>query len=154
MFTNTVTATIEFDYQGKHYDLKTVIDIDHMIHHDDFFNSVYISIARANDIDAYSYQLEVMLDQEIIFSNEKGCVVECVSNGNLDLDLLKENHQKICKECGRECQAHIGGNADKSHHPEKITVLPIGEMINLVTEQRERPVNIRHRKNDYKKQRH
>ena len=119
MFTNTVTATIEFDYQGKHYDLKTVIDIDHMIHHDDFFNSVYISIARANDIDAYSYQLEVMLDQEIIFSNEKGCVVECVSNGNLDLDLLKENHQKT--ECLPKVELIMAQHIPKDQHSEEIT---------------------------------
>jgi len=97
MFTNTVTTTIEFDYQGQHYDLKTVIDIDHIIHHEDFFNSVYTSIARANDIGTYSYQLEVMLDQEINFSNEKGCVVGCVNNGNLNLGLLRESYQKA--EC-------------------------------------------------------
>ncbi|HIL03473.1 MAG TPA: hypothetical protein EYG05_03255, partial [Candidatus Thioglobus autotrophicus] len=97
MFTNTVTATIEFDYQGQHYDLKTVIDIDHIIHHEDFFNSVYTSIARANDIGTYSYQLEVMLDQEINFSNEKGYVQGCVNNGEIDLDLLKEN--QLQAEC-------------------------------------------------------
>lgn len=119
MFTNTVTATIEFDYQGKHYDLKTVIDIDHMIHHDDFFNSVCISIARANDIDTYSYQLEVMLDQEIIFSNEKGCVVECVSNGNLDLDLLKESHQKT--EFLPKVELIMAQHIPKDQHSEEIT---------------------------------
>jgi len=97
MFTNVVTACVEFDYQGQHYELKNAVDIDHVIYHDDFFNSIYLSIARANNIDMYSYQLEVMLDQTIVFSNEKGCVAGCVNNGEIDLELLRENHQQA--EC-------------------------------------------------------
>lgn len=97
MFTNTVTASIDFDYQGQHYALKNTLDIDHIIYHDDFYQSVYASIAKANDIDLYSYQLEVMMDQGIVFSNEKGCVQGCVTDGVLDLELLREVHQKV--EC-------------------------------------------------------
>ena len=118
MFTNTVTATIEFDYQGQHYDLKTVIDIDHIIHHEDFFNSVYTSIARANDIGTYSYQLEVMLDQEINFSNEKGCVVGCVNNGNLNLDLLRESYQKA--ECVPKVELIMHKQFTKDQYSEQI----------------------------------
>ncbi|WP_225879207.1 hypothetical protein [Isorropodon fossajaponicum symbiont] len=38
-----------------------------------------------------------MMDQAIVFSNEKGCIQGCVSQGVLDLVLLKEVHQKV--EC-------------------------------------------------------
>lgn len=91
---NTVTANIDFDYQAQHYALKDVIDIDHIIYREDFYHSIYLSIARANNIDLYSYQLEIMMDQTIVFSNEKGCVQGCVSQGVLDLALLKKAHQK------------------------------------------------------------
>jgi hypothetical protein len=94
MPTNTVTANIDFDYQAQHYALKDVIDIDHIIYHEDFYRSIYLSIARANNVDLYSYQLEIMMDQTIVFSNEKGCVQGCVSQGVLDLALLKKAHQK------------------------------------------------------------
>lgn len=119
MFTNTVTATIEFDYQGQHYDLKTVIDIDHIIHHEDFFNSVYTSIARANDIGTYSYQLEVMLDQEINFSNEKGCVVGSITDGNLDLALLREGYEKA--ECIPKVELVMNQYIPKDQHSEALT---------------------------------
>lgn len=119
MFTNAVTATIKFDYQGQHYDLKTAIDIDHLIHHENFFNSVYTSIAQANDIDVYSYQLEVMFDQGIHFSNEKGCVVGCVNDGNLDLDLLKENY-KIA-ECIPKVELIMNQHFSKDQHSEILT---------------------------------
>ncbi|WP_190600121.1 hypothetical protein [Candidatus Vesicomyidisocius sp. SY067_SCS001] len=95
MSTNTtVTASVGFDYQAQHYELSNVIDIENIIYHDDFFNAVYLSIARANNIDLYSYQLDVILDQTIIFSNAKGCVEGCLNNGKLDLILLRENYQQ------------------------------------------------------------
>nr|ACX30510.1 hypothetical protein SUP05_FGYC13J70027 [uncultured Candidatus Thioglobus sp.] len=119
MFTNVVTTTIEFDYQGQHYDLKTVIDIDHIIHHEDFFNSVYTSVARANNIGAYSYQLEVMLDQDIHFSNEKGCVVGCVIDGSLDLNLLRESYQKA--ECIPKVELIMNQHIPKDQHSEILT---------------------------------
>ncbi len=119
MFTNTVTAKVEFDYQGQHYELKNVIDIDHVIYHDDFFNSVYLSIAKANDIDLYSYQLEIMLDQGISFYNEKGCVVGCVKDGNLDLALLKEQHQQA--ECIPKVELIMNQYIPKDQHSEALT---------------------------------
>ncbi len=97
MLTNTVVVNIDFDYQGQHYALKDVINIDYIIYRENFYHSVYLSIARANNIDLYSYQLEIMMDQTIVFSNEKGCVQGCVSQGILDLALLKEAYQKV--EC-------------------------------------------------------
>ncbi len=95
MFINTITANIDFDYQGQHYSLKNTLDIDHIIYHDDFYQSVYLSVAKANKIDLYSYQLEVMMDQTIVFTNEKGCVQGCITDGVLDLELLREIHQKV-----------------------------------------------------------
>ena len=124
MFKNTLTAAIDFDYQGQHYALKNTFDVEHIIYHDDFYQSVYISIAKANDIDLYSYQLEIMMDQDIIFSNEKGCVVGCVNNGVLDLEKLKAVHQKI--ECLPKIERIIRQYIPKSEHSENITQAMIG----------------------------
>jgi hypothetical protein len=90
---NTVTASIDFDFKGQHFSVSTEIDVDNKIYHQDFFYSVYLTIARDNDIDIYSYQFEIMTDQSIAFSNEKGCAVGCIINGELDIKLLRENHQ-------------------------------------------------------------
>jgi hypothetical protein len=118
MFTNVVTATVDFDYQGQHYALKNVIDIDYIIHHEDFFNSVYLSIAKANNIDLYSYQLEILIDQNIVFSNEKGCVQGCVNNGEIDLDLLKEN--QLQAECLPKVEGIMHKYFTKDQHSDEI----------------------------------
>jgi hypothetical protein len=92
---NTVTANVNFDYQGKNYDLWCKVNIDNVINHENFFNTIYLLLAKTNDIDLYSYQLEVMMDQDIVFSDENGCVQGCVNQGNLNLTLLKSNHEKV-----------------------------------------------------------
>ena len=119
MFTNIVTARIDFDYQGQHHELKTVIDIDHIVIQEDFFNLVYMSIAKANNIDMYSYQLEVMLDQSIIFYNEKGCVKGCIENGKLDLERLKQQYQVA--ECIPKAELIMNQHIPKDQHNESVT---------------------------------
>jgi hypothetical protein len=91
---NTLLATVKFDYQGQHYHLKTQLDIDKIIHHEDFYNSVYFAIARDNNIGLYSYHLEVLMDQNIVFSKAQGCAVGCVDDmGNINIQQLKTAQQ-------------------------------------------------------------
>ncbi|WP_201340734.1 hypothetical protein [Abyssogena phaseoliformis symbiont] len=94
MFINTFTVNI--DYQGQHYALKDVIDIDHIIYHEDFYHCVYLSIVRSNNIDLHSYQLEIMMlwIKLLFFPMKKNVFKDVVSQGVLDLVLLKEAHQK------------------------------------------------------------
>jgi len=95
---NSLEASVKFDYKGEFFELSALIDIDHFINHEDFYNLVYLTIAKENNIGLYTYELEIMMDQEIIFSNEKGCSIGCVDNGLLDLDLLKRNYTRfICQ---------------------------------------------------------
>ncbi len=95
---NTITATVKFDYKGKFHELSSLINLDDFINHDDFYNSIYLAIAKDNNIGLYTYELEIMMDQEIVFSNEKGCSIGCVDNGLLNLDVLRDNHNKyLCR---------------------------------------------------------
>jgi hypothetical protein len=93
--TNTLTAQLNFDYQGKHYNLSCVLDIDVFMCHQDFFHSVYLQIAREHNIGLYTYELEVMMDQPIVFSNELGYAKGCVNDqGEINFEQLKENYQE------------------------------------------------------------
>ncbi|HIE78812.1 MAG TPA: hypothetical protein EYP92_08405 [Candidatus Thioglobus sp.] len=94
---NKLTATVKFDFKGKHHQLSSEIDFDKAITHEDFYNFVYLIIARENNIGLYTYELEIMMDQNIVFSDAKGNVEGCISNGELDLERVKLNQQK--SEC-------------------------------------------------------
>ena len=91
---NTLIATIEFDYKGEHHKLSALINVDSLIDHDDFYQSACLMVAKENNIGLYTYELEIMMDQNIVFSDEKGYVVGCVNNGIIDLDKLKQLHTK------------------------------------------------------------
>ena len=94
---NTLTVTVMFDFKGENHTLSSEIEVDKIINYEDFYNSIYLNIAQNNNIGLYTYELEIMMDQNIIFSSAKGCAEGCITNGKLDLIQLKENQQK--SEC-------------------------------------------------------
>jgi len=95
---NKLTATVEFDFKGDFYSLSTEVDVDKIIKHEDFYNSIYLAIAKEHNIGLYTYELEIMMDQDIVFSNEKGCSIGCIDNGLLNIKMLRDNHNKyLCK---------------------------------------------------------
>jgi hypothetical protein len=95
MVAHSLLASLSFDYQGKSYALQSVINIENIISHEDFYQSIYLQLAQKHDIDLYSYQLEIMMDQTIRFSQAKGCVEGCVDNQSLDLKLLRQHYEQV-----------------------------------------------------------
>jgi len=96
---NSLLASLSFDYQGKSYALQSSVNVAKIISHEDFYQSVYLQLAQENDIDLYSYQLEVMMDQDIHFSNATGCAEGCIESRELNLELLRDQYEKLlCSE--------------------------------------------------------
>ena len=99
MAKHSLLASLSFDYQGKSYALQSVINIESILSHEDFYQSVYLQLAQEHDIDLYSYQLEIMMDQTIHFSDAKGCVEGCIDNQSLNLVLLRQHYEQgLCLE--------------------------------------------------------
>lgn len=95
---NKITASVAFDFKGESYHFATEIDVAKIITHENFYNSVYLSIANDNNIGLYTYEFEIMMDQNIVFSNATGYCASCVNNNILDLKLLKHQYNKyVCK---------------------------------------------------------
>ena len=98
MAIHSLVASLSFDFQGKSYNLQSVVDIEKVITHTDFYQSIYQQLAQDNDIDLYSYQLEVMMDQEIHFSKPQGCTKSCINDGELNLVKLRKNYEQVSLE--------------------------------------------------------
>ena len=92
---HSLHASLSFDYQGKSFALQSLINIKNIVTHEDFYRSVYLQLAQEHNIDQYSYQLEVMMDQNIHFSDAKGCAEGCIDNQSLNLDLLRKNYEQV-----------------------------------------------------------
>jgi hypothetical protein len=95
MAKHSLLASLSFDYQGKSHALQSVINIENVISHEDFYQSVYLQIAQECGIDLYSYQLEIMMDQDIQFSEAKGCAEGCIDNQSLNLELLRQRYDHV-----------------------------------------------------------
>ncbi|MBC8493920.1 MAG: hypothetical protein ISR74_05835 [Candidatus Thioglobus sp.] len=87
---NTLTATIKFDYKGEHYELSTLINVDNFIDHEDFYQSVCLAIAKNNNVGLYTYELEIMMDQAITFTDATGYALGCIDNNDINLDCLRK----------------------------------------------------------------
>lgn len=75
--------------------MLSVINIENIVSHEDFYQSVYLQLAQEHDIDLYSYQLEIMMDQAIQFSNAQGCAEGCIDDQSLNLELLRQRHEQV-----------------------------------------------------------
>ena len=113
--THSLLASLSFDYQGKSYELQSVINIENIISHEDFYQSVYLQLAQEHDIDLYSYQLEIMMDQTIQFSQAKGCTEGCIDNQTLNLVLLRQHYEQVL------CVERVGIVAEKHLDSSELT---------------------------------
>lgn len=96
---HSLHASLSFDYQGNTHTLLSVINIENIISHEDFYQPIYVQLAQEHDIDLYSYQLEIMMDQAIQFSNAQGCAEGCIDDQSLNLELLRQHYeQMLCLE--------------------------------------------------------
>lgn len=113
---NTITAEVSFDYQGKHYHLTSIINIDKIINHENIFQSIYLQLAKENNIGLYSYQLEIMMDQEIVFSNPSKTIKPYFNNNELDIQKLKLEYKTIPMDKLNDIAKEILNIDDLSKH--------------------------------------
>ncbi len=84
---NTITITIPFSFKGKELAPSSKIDLDSV----EGFNpsSLCLDVARANGIDLYSYELEVMQSSELVFSDPQGAASKFYKDGCFDFTEYK-----------------------------------------------------------------
>lgn len=84
MTANTLRARLEFSFKGEDIVLGTVIDLDQCLADSDDPPNFHQELARAGNIDTYSYQYEVLESEEIAFDQPTGLAEACCSNGGFD----------------------------------------------------------------------
>lgn len=82
MTATTIDARLEFDFRGEHFRLSATIDLDAQLAANATLPPVYTLIARANNIDPYSYQYEVMEMADVTYTNPQGLAEQYFSSGH------------------------------------------------------------------------
>lgn len=86
---NSIVASVAFDFKGERHTPSMVLDLDEMMARGGGLNNLHHSIAVANGIDAYSYEYEMMMADEIHFEQPEGMAVEFLNEGQFDIEGFK-----------------------------------------------------------------
>ena len=86
---NHITASVEFYFRGNKISSTVELDIDNHMQSAGKLPDLYPLLARAANLDLYSYEYEMMQTEMITFSLAKGLVAEFVSGDFLDIDTFE-----------------------------------------------------------------
>lgn len=81
---NTIRARLTFSFKGEDIALETIIDLDQCLDDSDGPPNFHQWLARAGNIDSYSYQYEVLESEEIVFDQPTGLAAACCAGGSFD----------------------------------------------------------------------
>ena len=116
---NSFVVTMEFFFKGEKYTPSATINLDEYMRRDVGFPPFYTILARANGIDPYSYQYEMMEMEEASFSKATGFVVDYLADGVLDMDGLQRRwHEEEVLKIVREIAQRTMDIDDLGLHPE------------------------------------
>jgi hypothetical protein len=95
---NTINASIEFHYQGELYSASATIDLDQLMKNQTPLTSLHHILATAANIDSYSYQYEMLLAEDIQFSDAQGIAAQFLHDGHFDIpgfEITWREHKKL-----------------------------------------------------------
>ncbi len=91
---SNIVATIPFDFKGVHHTPSVKIDLDEFIESAQELANIYSVVASQNQIGLYSYEYEVLMSSDIIFSQPEGIAQQFFNEGDFDLDRFRQEYQQ------------------------------------------------------------
>lgn len=95
---NAVNASIEFHYKGELYSASATIDLDQLMNNQTPLTSLHHILATTANIDSYSYQYEMLLAEDIHFSDAQGIAAAYLHDGHFDIsgfEVAWREHKKL-----------------------------------------------------------
>jgi len=81
---NKITASITFYFKGETFTPSLELDLDALMQRYNGLPSLHETLAAENNIDSYSYQYEMLLGEDIQFSDAEGDAMSFLINGKFD----------------------------------------------------------------------
>ena len=83
---NSVQATLEFDFRGERFTPGITVDLDSIMIREAHLEKLYDMLATSIGLDPYRYEYDVLVMQEITFSNPTGLACDFICDGKFDFD--------------------------------------------------------------------
>lgn len=106
---NYITASVEFYFRGKKIAVAIELDLDQHMKATGKIPELFPLLARASNLDVYSYEYEMMQAENIAFSDAKGLADDFISDGILDIEAFETAwaENDILKELENIAQKHL-----------------------------------------------
>lgn len=87
---NSITVSLEFYFKGVKHTPSMVLDLNTHIKNKSDTHSLYALLAKSNNIDLYSYEYEMMLPEDFIFSDASGLASTFLEGGKFDFAAFEQ----------------------------------------------------------------
>ena len=81
---NSIRATLEFSFQGKNHRLESILDLDSLAKKYQHTPPLHRLLADQHQINSYSYQYEMLEQEEILFDQPTGAAVNFLDETEFD----------------------------------------------------------------------
>jgi len=90
----TVLASLEFDFRGEHFSPCVTVDLNALMLRQGDLNGLHDMLAESIGLDAYRHEYDVLVLEDITFSEPTGLACDFVHNGHLNFDGFIEKWEK------------------------------------------------------------
>jgi len=121
---NKITATIEFSFKGETHRPNAVLDLDEFMLKQRAIPPLHQLIATLNNIDNYSYEYEMLIEEDIRFSDAEGLAADFSINNQFDQVAFEKNwlEQELLKKLAPSIRQQLDID-DINQHPDLKSVL-------------------------------
>ena len=92
---NQITISVEFYFKGKQHCAAIELDLDQHMRSTGKLPALYPLLAKAIDLDLYSYEYEMMQAETILFNKATGLAAEYTNEGAFNFAAFKEAWTEI-----------------------------------------------------------
>lgn len=90
---NSIVVSVEFYFKGKKFSPSISVNLDAHVQTEGGVEAFYPLLATNSDIDRYSYEYEMMLSEDLVFSDATGLAEVFFEEGKFDLAAFKQASQ-------------------------------------------------------------
>jgi len=81
---NKITASIEFSFKGEVFKPSVILNLDEIMQKHQAIPSLHQLLASLHKIDNYSYEYEMLLSEDIQFSDAQGSASDFMTDNQFD----------------------------------------------------------------------
>ena len=116
---NSVRATLEFSFKGDTQQLVSVLDLDQLAQRYQHIPPLHRLFADQFQIDTYSYQFEILEQEDILFDQATGAAVPYLADDVFDFKAYFQHTKTLTPEAALQAIANRElGIADLSTQPQ------------------------------------